>query len=246
MGEADHKPGDSGTEWIKSWIDEQREKVRRAAESGESQQSSTADGARNDPFASLAASWAQLRRVIESGFESLTTHLSSTTAPLGWTREHEQAWRDLLSAHAELKKCEADLHALWAQVQGEAFSELERLVRERDRAGQAPKTPRELYDLWIECGERAHAAMAHSEKYCVVQAAYANAAVRFRACQQDIIERVLKQYDLPTRSEINSLHRQVRELRTRLEQLESAPKSVAARKAAAKRATERKRTADRS
>src|SRR5690554_2861861 len=113
MGEADDKPGGSGADWIKTWIDEQREKVRRAAESKGSSESSAGNSAHDDPFGSLAASWAQLQRVIESRFEPLTKHLSSTTAPLGWAREHEQAWRDLLSARAELKKHEADLHALW-------------------------------------------------------------------------------------------------------------------------------------
>ena len=69
---------------------------------------------------------------------------------------------------------------------------------------------RELYDLWVECGEQVFAQVAHSEAYGKLQAELGNAAMRLRAQQQTIFEYALRQFDLPTRSELNTVHRQVR------------------------------------
>jgi class III poly(R)-hydroxyalkanoic acid synthase PhaE subunit len=86
---------------------------------------------------------------------------------------------------------------------------------------------RELYDLWVECGEKVYAQVAHSEAYAKLQAQVGNAAIKLRAKQQAVIERGLKYFDLPTRAELNTVHKQMRELRERLASLEAqlAPQS---------------------
>jgi class III poly(R)-hydroxyalkanoic acid synthase PhaE subunit len=105
-------------------------------------------------------------------------------------------------------------------VQREALALLEQRIRERALALQPLAAWRELYTLWVECGEQVYAQTAHSKAYCRLQAELGNAAVRVRARQQAIIEYALKQFDLPTRSELNTVHRQLRELREKTAALE--------------------------
>lgn len=152
--------------------------------------------------------------------------LISRMPALGLAREQTEAWRELLAAQAEYQHLEQELRTVWSKVQTDALGMLEAAIRERRAkhiAGSAPGIDdyRELYNLWVECGEKVFAQVAHSESYCKLQAQLGNAAIRLKARQQAVLERMLKQFDLPTRSELNTVHRQMRELRERMATLEA-------------------------
>lgn len=151
--------------------------------------------------------------------------LISRLPALGLVREQTEAWRELLAAQAEYQQLEQELRTVWAKVQTDALAMLEALIRERKQSAGSPvpgiEDYRELYNLWVECGEKVFAQVAHSESYCKLQAQLGNAAIRLRAGQQAMLERALKQYDLPTRSELNTVHKQMRELRERMAALEA-------------------------
>jgi class III poly(R)-hydroxyalkanoic acid synthase PhaE subunit len=105
-------------------------------------------------------------------------------------------------------------------VQSDALSLLETMLRER-KSDHGINNYRELYDLWVECGEQVFAQVAHSESYAKLQAQLGNAAIKLRARQQAMIERGLKYFDLPTRAELNTVHKQMREQRERIATLEA-------------------------
>jgi class III poly(R)-hydroxyalkanoic acid synthase PhaE subunit len=140
--------------------------------------------------------------------------------PLGLAREQTETWRELLAAQAECQALEQELRGVWTKVQSDALSLLERMIRER-KPEQGINNYRELYDLWVECGEKVYAQVAHSEAYAKLQAQVGNAAIKLRAKQQAVIERGLKYFDLPTRAELNTVHKQMRELRERIASLEA-------------------------
>lgn len=205
-----------GTEdnWAQAWIDEQRQKLRAAgAGTNEGGPSSSAPQ-------SLALLWAQLGTDLLAGYDKLLRAGIPETVPLGWAREREQEWRDLTAAQAEYQNLYTQVLSMLAAVQAQALDRVEHIVRERARENRPFAHVRELYDLWIECGEQAYATMARAEEYCRLQAALGNAGIQLRAQQQKLIERVLKQFDLPTRAELNSVHRELRALRERLEPVE--------------------------
>jgi class III poly(R)-hydroxyalkanoic acid synthase PhaE subunit len=140
--------------------------------------------------------------------------------PLGPAREQIQAWRELAAAQGECQRLERELRAVLTRVQLDALSRLEQRVRATSST-QPIGDFHELYDLWIQCGEAVFAEVAHEDAYCRLQAELGNATMRLRAREQALIEYGLKQFDLPTRSELNSVHRQIRELRERLAALEA-------------------------
>lgn len=227
--------------WAQAWIDEQREKLKQAQAGGQTagSQEGAAGTESGNPDLSLLMQqlgddWRKLyERFVRAG-------LPSKGVPLGWGREYEQAWRDLLAAQAEYRKLEAEVLAKMMAVHTDALDRLERLIKTRSQENRPLANMRELYDLWVECGEHAYAGMAHSEEYCRLQAELANAAVRVRAKQQAILEQLLRQFDLPTRSELNSVHRELRALREQLAQLKGdATAAATARRASVANAARR-------
>jgi class III poly(R)-hydroxyalkanoic acid synthase PhaE subunit len=140
---------------------------------------------------------------------------------LGIAREHVEAWRELAAAQRECQELEQALRLELTRMQNDVLTLLEQRIRERGEAGKPIAEWRDLYALWVECGEQTYAQLAHGEAYGKLQAQLGNAAVRLRARQQKILEHALRQFDLPTRSELNTMHRQLRELRERVAALES-------------------------
>jgi polyhydroxyalkanoate synthesis regulator phasin len=228
--------GQNDENWAQAWIDEQREKMRTAA----AEEGNRAEG--DTSAHDFSSFWKNLNSDVWSGIEKVLRAAIPDTAPLGWAREYEQEWRDLLAAQADYQKLQGELLAIFTRVQSEALDRLEHIVRERKRADRPFEQARELYDTWVDCAEQTYATVAHSEEYCRLQAALANAGVRVRAQQQKLIERALKQFDLPTRAEINSMHRELRTLRERLDRIEQKRATPSKSRAARTRAHSKKRS----
>lgn len=176
--------------------------------------------------------------------------LLAQTPAIGPLREHTETWRAVAAAQADYQKLEREFRAVLMGVQSDALDLVQERLRERDAGAQSIKDARELHRLWVECGERVFAKVAHSDAYCKLQAELGNALTRLRAQQQKVIEHALKQFDLPTRSELNTVHRQLRDQKAQLrEHKELLAKFVdrmkappAARKSSAKPQKKARRT----
>lgn len=189
---------------------------------------------------------------IASGLQQNATQglsdLFGRLPPLGLAREHTEAWRELAAAQAECAGHEQQLRAVLLKVHDDALNLLRQRAQQREAGGKPIASYRDLYDLWVECAEHVYAQVARSDVYCRLQAQLGNATMRLRSRQQKITEYSLRQLDLPTRSEINSVHQQLRQLKQRLASLEqrSAGKARKAgvsqpRRSAAKKSRGRKR-----
>ena len=155
----------------------------------------------------------------QAGAGPQLSDLLARLPPIGIAREHSETWRELLAAQAECQRLEQELRAVLARVQADALDLLNERLRERDEQQRPITQYRELYDLWVDCGEQVYAKVAHSPAYGRLQAELGNAAMRVRTHQQKVLEQGLKQFDLPTRSELNTVHRQLREQRELLREL---------------------------
>jgi class III poly(R)-hydroxyalkanoic acid synthase PhaE subunit len=217
--------GNGAGDWIHAWVEQQREQLRRAGSPGD-QSTDKSGGAETawgmrwlEAGQSYLQAWVGAASMGE-GASRQFADLLARMPPLGLAREQTETWRELMAAQAECQALEQELRAVWTNVQTEALGLVEKVIRER-QPEQRLNNYRELYDLWIECGEKVFAQVAHSESYAKLQAQVGNAAIKLRAKQQAVIERGLKYFDLPTRSELNTVHKQMRELRERVATLET-------------------------
>jgi hypothetical protein len=228
-------------DWIGEWIARQRETLARNPQGAAPETQPFAD-----PFnvgSALLGAWASAG-LFQSAQAQQTSDLFARLPPIGLAREQTEAWRELAAAQARCQQIENELRAVLLKVQHDALDLLSERVRQRGDADPIDSF-RTLYDLWVECGEQVYGKLAHSDSYSKLQAELGNATMRLRARMQTVIEHGLKQFDLPTRSELNSLHRQVRELRGQLEQAASAevrPDKTRPAKARVKRKPQPKRS----
>jgi class III poly(R)-hydroxyalkanoic acid synthase PhaE subunit len=235
MTEENKGPGNGAGDWIHAWVEQQREQLRRAATPGAqstdkaNDKASGAEQPASDAMKDLGMRWLEASQSYLQAWsgaalagEGATRQFADLLArmpSIGLAREQTEIWRELTAAQAECQALEQELRAVWTRVQSDALGLVEKMIRER-KSEPGINNYRELYDLWVECGEKVFAQVAHSESYAKLQAQVGNAAIKLRARQQAVIERGLKHFDLPTRSELNTVHKQMRELRERIATLE--------------------------
>jgi polyhydroxyalkanoate synthase subunit PhaE len=147
-------------------------------------------------------------------------------APIGYFREHQAQAQALARAIGEYARVAAQMSSALARIHTDALELLAQKTQALAAAGDTVTDTRRLYSLWIESGEQAFAQHARGDIFGRLQGELVNAGVQVRIAQQTIAENVLKSLDLPTRAELNSVHKKLQEMRERIERLEQAPDAV--------------------
>jgi class III poly(R)-hydroxyalkanoic acid synthase PhaE subunit len=136
----------------------------------------------------------------------------------------------------------------WLEAHTKFQKELETVMKSEE----GTKGWREVVDFWQKTADKALMEMHRSEDFLKAQKGLIEASAAYRLAEQTVADETNKALHIPTRSEIDDLHRKVYELskelrnvkkdmRSMKEELESLkaapPKKASARKAPAKRAT---------
>jgi hypothetical protein len=110
----------------------------------------------------------------------------------------------------------------WSSVLAEIARATATAFAARLAAPDPPATLRATFDAWIDCAEGAFQSAAHSEAFAQAQARLFNELVRARARQQSLIEQLARGVGVPTRSEVDALHDELRALKAELAAARSA------------------------
>jgi hypothetical protein len=144
----------------------------------------------------------------------LNMHSSSTTAadgtagPVGDFAATGRRCLDLLARQSQLQ---AKLTMLWGALAGNAGARFGACAAAGAVAPDLTNI-REWYDTWIECAEQAYAQTVHSDEFCRTQAELFNIATELLLTQRAQAERGARSLGLPTRSELDGLRDQIRQL----------------------------------
>jgi class III poly(R)-hydroxyalkanoic acid synthase PhaE subunit len=135
---------------------------------------------------------------------------------LGPAREQQEAWQKLSQISARVAQAQMNLSSQWNEIIGLALRELGSKITPQLSAGATPGSVKEVYDLWVNSAESAYARVAHGAAFIQAQSELTNALSQLRIAQREVLEDFSRQFDLPTRAELNSIHQQLRELKAAL------------------------------
>ncbi|MBK8285494.1 MAG: class III poly(R)-hydroxyalkanoic acid synthase subunit PhaE [Ahniella sp.] len=177
-------------------------------------------------FKSMASSDAK-------GFEHFFTGLSNPLEQMGgemksmlglpafgFTRERQVWAQGLGKAWMEYQESMSAYNALMLKASQDSFARLQQKLAERERSGNKLESLRAVYDLWVDAQEDAYAEIALSAEFRAAYGELVNRQMRVRKLVQDEIERVSTQFGMPTRSELNSVHQRMAEMRRQMRALE--------------------------
>jgi class III poly(R)-hydroxyalkanoic acid synthase PhaE subunit len=128
---------------------------------------------------------------------------------LGITREHQEIAQRMLDLSVQFHRRYAEFVQQSADIGQRALQSIQKRT-----AGDAnlASSPKALYDAWIDSAEEAYAQAAHGESFAKLLAELCNVLSAFKVERGKLLEAYARQLDLPTRAEVDSLHRQVRDL----------------------------------
>jgi len=139
---------------------------------------------------------------------------------LGLSREYQETAQRLLELSQQFQQRYAEFAQQNAAILQDAFQVMKKRI---DAAPPTPQSPAELYDAWIDCAEGTYAQAAHSDSFARLLAELCNISSAFKIERGKLTEQIARHLDLPSRAEVDTLHRQVRALKDAMRAATAAP-----------------------
>jgi len=142
---------------------------------------------------------------------------------LGYAREHDGDARELSRRWIAYEEAYGEYAAYCAETNRRAVERLREQLIEEFEQGRGPSSLRELYDAWVACSEDVYAERAGSDEYMLLHGRMVNALMAYKCQASMLIDRWAEALNMPTRAELDALHRQLKDVRRELQTLKSGP-----------------------
>ena len=139
---------------------------------------------------------------------------------VGFTREHQERFQQLAAANVEYQEWSARYNALMFKASQRAIELMESKLGMHSEPGRELTSLRALYDVWVDAAEEGYAEVALSPEFREVYGNMVNAQMGVRKLVNAEVERGTQQVGMPTRTEINTVHERLHDMRRRLAELE--------------------------
>jgi class III poly(R)-hydroxyalkanoic acid synthase PhaE subunit len=169
------------------------------------------------------------------GFEQLAAQTQQMAGPFkhemtamlalptfGYTREQQERTQAIAAAGVGYQEWNARYNALMLKASVRAVEIMESKLAERSEPGREITSMRGLYDLWVDAAEEGYAEVALSPEFRHVYGELVNAQMRMRKLFNAEVERNTQSLGIPTRTELDSVHKRLAEVRRQLARLEEA------------------------
>lgn len=141
------------------------------------------------------------------------------TPSLGQTREYNAKLLAGFDAWAQLYKATSDYQVVLANIQVRSFEELMKELVSLAEKGETVKNWRHFQQVWSNVADRVFAEAFQSEENLKLRGNFLNAINAYRLHQQELMELSMKMMNLPTRSEVDEIHKTIYELRKEVKSL---------------------------
>jgi class III poly(R)-hydroxyalkanoic acid synthase PhaE subunit len=141
---------------------------------------------------------------------------------LGYTREFNNKLFKSFDAWINFYKANFEYQVVLVDVWLKAFEELTRELASFTEKGETLQNWQQFLQVWSSVFDRVFAQTFRSADALEIQGKFLNSAMTSRLYQQQLMEVFLKMYDLPTRSEVDEIHRSIYEMRKEIKSLKKA------------------------
>jgi class III poly(R)-hydroxyalkanoic acid synthase PhaE subunit len=132
---------------------------------------------------------------------------------VGYSRElNERIWRGF-EAWVAVRRAAMDFQTEMVNTGFHTYEEMLRELVEKGEREEKVTSFRELFNLWIDMGERAYSELFSTDEFAELQARLVNASMQYQMRARGIEEEFLAAMGQPTRTEIDQVHRHVYDLR---------------------------------
>ncbi|MCG5516347.1 MULTISPECIES: class III poly(R)-hydroxyalkanoic acid synthase subunit PhaE [unclassified Ectothiorhodospira] len=141
---------------------------------------------------------------------------------VGYTRESQEQYQNLAKLMMEYQQAMQQYQQAFAKV---GLDSVDRFRARLDDAGRqdTPITSmRGLYDEWVDVSEEVYGEFVMSEEYAKVYGDMVNSLMAVKRQGTRLMDEVTESLNMPTRREVNTLHRRLQESRREMHQIKAA------------------------
>lgn len=136
-----------------------------------------------------------------------------------WKRDVDDGMRLAFAAWVEMQQGLYDYNAILAETWCAAFEQfISNLIRLME-TGDMLESVRDLLNRWSAVADNSFKQSFLTDAYIQAQSRLVRAVTEYRQRQQQVNERFMQMFDLPTRAEIDEAHRRIHELRREVREL---------------------------
>ncbi len=142
-----------------------------------------------------------------------------TSPNLGITREFNSHLMEGGDALAVLNLANTEYSAMVAELWDAAFKKFGEELTVLTEKGGKIENVRDLVAFWTHCAEEVFLEAFGGQRYTLVQGKLLNANMQYRISQRRIMEKCFEALDMPTRREVDEVHRRIYELKKEIKAL---------------------------
>ncbi len=157
---------------------------------------------------------------------------------VGYGREIDEKVRQNFKAWLRCRRADVEYRLVMGEAWVKLFEQLQRELVALAEKGETIQSLEALTNLWLNIADPVFIEVFHSEKYIQVQNELLHATMTQRIQQREIIELLLKQFDIPTRTEVDEAHRNIYKQRKEIKLLKKAIAQVSGSMEASKQKAE--------
>lgn len=167
------------------------------------------------------------------GFEDLYREFMKAAQPMldevkgqmsmpafGMQREQQERKQALLKGMGDYSEKTSRFQALLYKASRIGLDKFESKLEERSEPGRQITSMRGLYDVFVDASEEGYAEVALSSEFREVYGEMVNAQMRVRQLVQGEVERSTAALGMPSRSELDTVHKRMHEMRRQIADLE--------------------------
>jgi class III poly(R)-hydroxyalkanoic acid synthase PhaE subunit len=138
---------------------------------------------------------------------------------IGVNREHQAKILRAFDAFVDMRKVMLEFNKMAIGALNKSVETVMETLVEKSKKGETIQSVRDLNRLWLDSADKVFTEMYVSEEYLKAQRELSSAGMTYKIMQQDVIEMVLKNLNLPTRSELDDAYKTLYELRKEVKSL---------------------------
>lgn len=185
----------------------------------------------NQPFDGAANDWAaSMKKFYEASMNMMPDAGAFQTAGLkgfsadpfgvfpnmpgvGYSRERQEDLHKLFRLWANYETMSRKYNAEMAGVGLEAAAKFQEFLQNPGAAAEPLTSLKAVYGKWVDICEDIYAKFAMSDEYTALYGEVVNALMAYKKQANKLTDDLVEQMNLPTRAEVDSLHKKVQEMR---------------------------------
>ncbi len=137
----------------------------------------------------------------------------AATPAMGYTREKQEALRDLFAAWADYERKLAHYNAAMAEVGLKAIDKFQKYLHNPPAGAEPLSSIKAVFAKWVDVAEEVFADYAMGEDYTRHYGEVVNALMAYRGKFNRQLDEMVDSFGLPTRQEVDSLHKRMQAMR---------------------------------